>query len=74
VLLRTDSVRIDNGPVLNSSSSSRESSSGVISDFGLAVAIINLRFENVNYRNQIFDAPTLFLFIRLILFEFIYIY
>jgi len=39
VLLRTDSVRMDSGPVLNSSSSSRESSSGVISDFGLAVAM-----------------------------------
>merc|ERR1712001_3201 len=43
VLFRTDSVRIERGPVLNSSSSSRESSSGVISDFGLAVAMICMR-------------------------------
>ena len=43
VLFRTDSVRIERGPVLNSSSSNRESSSGVISDFGLAVAMICIR-------------------------------
>jgi len=43
VLFRTDSVRIDSGPVLNSSSSNLESSSGVISDFGLAVAMISIR-------------------------------
>jgi len=43
VLFRTDSVKIERGPVLNSSSSSRESSSGVISDFGLAVAMICMR-------------------------------
>lgn len=36
VLFLTDCVRTDNGPVLNSSSSLLASSSGVISDFGLA--------------------------------------
>lgn len=39
VLFFTDCVSTDNGPVLNSSSSWRASSSGVSSDFGLFKAL-----------------------------------
>merc|ERR1712038_1123082 len=53
VLLRTDSVRIDNGPVLNSSSSSRDSSSGVISDFGFAVAILDVVLKRKKLKIQL---------------------
>ena len=55
MLLRTDSVRIDNGPVLNSSSSSRDSSSGVISDFGFAVAMMRDKLK-VTMRQKGFKA------------------
>lgn len=43
VLFLTDCVRTDKGPVLNSSSSWRASSSGVNSDFGLTKALLKLR-------------------------------
>jgi hypothetical protein len=51
VLFFTDCVRTERGPVLNSSSSRLDNSSGVISDFGLfkSGALKNVKCKNLGY-------------------------